>query len=142
MSNLKTAKIYDNQITLEIFPFRNGRRDVQMVSIIEKVKQATGETYGAYLAFYAMRLAYTDNVETNFTDEILEEQPYLANVTDWWDKVVSSDDVVETFLYWFDNIPNVVGNEWLDKIESIQNIVVPSREKNTPQEEVEATDPN
>lgn len=127
-SNTKTVNVLKGYITIEFHPKRVLRHDLEGTKIIRAIADAVSESIGLsvnsqIITDYAYALAYTVNltVHRSLVDDETNVE-YSDPIEAWYKKVTGGDDPVETFMYWYNNIPNVFANAYSDAMETVHKL--------------------
>ena len=126
--NYKQEKILDGMVTIEFFGFRNLKRDTDARATGERILEETGrsETDNPFALFYAQRLAYTENMYFNWH---AEAPPEFKNLETFWQMHTSGEPASECYLWYIENISNVVSNQWSDAQDRAHRIWKPPEER-------------
>jgi hypothetical protein len=141
MSNYKRISFFYGMISADIFSFRNVKRDADTFSLVSKLRELTGRDDGGFMALYAQRLSYTDNLEFNWGEETEDIPADILAFEEFWKMYKQGEDAAVCYDYYINNIRNHIGNEWQDAVNEAHKIWKPTHQ-NTNDEEGEETDPN
>ena len=126
--NYKQEKILDGMVTMEMFGFRNLKRDSDARALAERILQETGreETDSVFAPFYAQRLMYTENIYFNWHEEA---PPEFRSLETFWQMHSSGEPASECYLWYIENVSNVITNQWSDAQDRAHKIWKPPVEK-------------
>lgn len=137
---IKSKKILSDMVTVQIHGFRNFLKDNETTALTLMLKEKTGRKEDSFMYLYAEKVIYTNDIIFNWLEGAPEE---YTNFEKFWNMIHDGADGVECYLYYIENISNVVTNEWHDAVDRGHEIWKPNQEKNARlNETADNTDPN
>lgn len=141
-------------IKVEKFLFRNSKRpmihgyfinfrsvgnDAKVVGLSSKLQQETGRDDGMLMLYYCTRMVYTEHLEFDWHPDA---PSYYTSLEEFWEMRNQGASDAELYLFYIENIHNVIGNEWNEALESATRIWKPPAENWDDEVEGEEVDPN
>ncbi|RMG84829.1 MAG: hypothetical protein D6712_10595 [Chloroflexi bacterium] len=120
-------------LTFHILPYRTVKGDADAMGMAEQIKKITGRDDGWFPLHYSQRLAYTEDIEFEWADNIPD---YFKLFETWWDMVKEGVSPAECYMFYIDNVPNQITYEWQEALNDAHKIWKPPSEQ-MPDEEAE-----
>lgn len=109
----------------EFINYRTVGRDADVVKLVAEIKEKSGRDDGMFTLYYATRKVYTINLHFDWHPQA--PKSYRA-LEDWWNMVQNGEAEEELYMFYIENVHNIVGQEWQAALESAQFIWKPSEE--------------
>lgn len=135
----KRVSFLHGMVAADIFRFRNVKRDVQVISLSNKLREETGRDDGGFFTYYAQRIVYTDAMYFNWHEDAPIE---FVSLETWWEMLQSGQSDVDCYIYYIENISNPVSNQWQDALDDAHSIWKPVEERTITTQGGNEPDPN
>ena len=106
LSTNKESFLYD-MVSASFFSFKTGLRDVQALSLAQRIEEETKREEASIMLNYSNRVEYCLDMEFNWHEDT---PPELKALEDWWVMIEKGVDPGEAYMFFMANIPNYVTN--------------------------------
>lgn len=143
----KKSQFYYGMITVEYFPFRNAAKDIGAFSLAQQLEEDTGRQEARNMMSYANRVEYTESMKFDWVKDMPEDiQAEVSGIQEWWDLIEAGANPAEAYLFYLNNVPNYLTNDYNESFLNAHRIWKPTVEQ-TPLDEsereaLEESDPN
>lgn len=122
---IRKSFFYD-MVAMDIFSFRNVKKDADSMSLAQKIKEDTLRDDNLFTIYYAQRVIYIEQMYFQWDEDVPSE---IRALETWWQMVSSGQDPVQCYLFYIENIPNYLSNDFNDAVVSAHTIYKPARER-------------
>lgn len=138
----KQETFFYGYITASFFPFETFEKDDATLALESRLKIDLKASKSKISAAYPVceLMIYVEDMSFRWPESVPEE--YKA-IEIWWKKVKAGEPLLDTFLYWAENVPNHILAQFWEAKKKAHLIWKPTEEKSpNDQDEEEKQDPN